>query len=722
MYSQIPKRLRASKTVVLCPPALVDNWMDELLLWAPKGVLGELWKIDATNPVEDRLDIIQDWYHNGGVLVIGYDIFTRLTRDDTSEEDGAILNHEQHKEAKKCLLNGPSIIVADEAHKMKNPKALVTKAASGFKSMSRIALTGSPLANNVEEYFSMINWVAPNYLGPMNEFREKYANPIQAGLYSDSNSRDKRQSLKWLEILKEDVAPKINRADMSVISDDLPPKQEFVITVPLTELQIKAYIIYVKEMLVSKHSVTKDGQVSLATMWSWLAILSLICNHPQCFSARLNLRKEEAKNKNRSTEQQESTETDDQLGTGVSRRLLEQTNALFASNAPDLTAPELSNKVKILLQILDASKAIGDKVLVFSQSLPTLDFLEDICKVQGRKYARLDGKTQSSKRQARVKKFNVGDDEVYLISTNAGGLGLNLQGANRVVIFDFKFNPIQEQQAIGRAWRLGQKKNVFVYRLVSGGTFETLVHNKTIFKMQLASRVVDKKSPLARATSKPADYLFEPKNVERQDLSEFQKMDPYILDEILASQTICRTICSIVQSDTFEIEDEDKLTPAERVEVKQLRADEHLRQRDKDEYLRVMQQRRAQENAVAARQAAINRTNMHGQPVHAIPNGSSSLPNSQSSQRILPPASSGDVNSLTSKDIIGVIRPKDSVVANHKVHPPPPSFYIVLQYHALFPNADSKTGRNRLEARQQMQRFPQPDSIKSRSQRATAPV
>ena len=679
MYTQIPERLRASKTVVLCPPALVDNWMDEFLLWAPKGLLGELWKIDATHSLEDRLDIIQDWYHDGGVLIIGYDIFTRLIHNKPTEQRGALLNQEQHQEVKKCLLDGPSIIIADEAHKMKNPVALVTQAASRFKSTSRIALTGSPLANSVEEYFSMINWVAPNYLGPIKEFREKYAHPIQAGLYSDSNSRDKRKSLKWLEILKEDVAPKINRADMSVISDDLPPKQEFVITVPLTNLQIKAYIIYVKEMLESKHAVTKDGQVSLATMWSWLAILSLICNHPQCFRARLNQRKEEAKNKHQPNEQQESTENDDKLGTGVSRHLLEQANALFASDAPDLTAPELSNKVRVLLQILDASKAIGDKVLVFSQSIPTLNFLEDICKAQGRKYARLDGKTESSKRQARVKRFNAGDDEVYLISTNAGGLGLNLQGANRVVIFDFKFNPIQEQQAIGRAWRLGQKKNVFVYRLVSGGTFETLVHNKTIFKMQLASRVVDKKNPLARATSKPEDYLFEPKDVEQQNLSEFKMLDPYVLDEILASQSNCSTIRSIVQSDTFEIEDEDKLTAAERVEVTQIRADEHLRQRDPVEYQRVMQQRQVQANAAEARRAAINRLNTQGHHVPSAINTSATMPTFQSKQHIPPPVIRSYTNLSSIRGNVSAASPNGSVLANEKV-----PFYCLLLCYYLY--------------------------------------
>lgn len=127
-----------------------------------------------------------------------------------------------------------------------------------------------------------------------------------------------------------------------------------------------------------------------------------------------------------------------------------------------------------------------------------------------------------SKRQSLTKDFNKGTKELCLISTAAGGLGLNLFGANRVVIFDFKFNPIHEEQAIGRAYRIGQKKNMFVYRFVAGGTFEDSIHNTTVFKTQLHMRVVDKKSPVSSAVRNLGEFLFEPKDVEQKDLSEFR--------------------------------------------------------------------------------------------------------------------------------------------------------------------------------------------------------
>jgi superfamily II DNA or RNA helicase len=199
-----------------------------------------------------------------------------------------------------------------------------------------------------------------------------------------------------------------------------------------------------------------------------------------------------------------------------------------------------------------------------------------------------------SERQNLTKNFNSNDTEIYLISTAAGGLGLNLPSANRVIIFDFKFNPIMEEQAIGRAYRIGQKKPVFVYRFVMGGTFETNIHNKTVFKTQLASRVVDKKNPMAWATKNSSEFLFEPKHVEQNDLSEFQGMDPNVLDIILASQSTESIIRDIVQSESFERDDEDKLTSEEQREVDQWISDDQLLRTNPKAFHELMAKRQAQ--------------------------------------------------------------------------------------------------------------------------------
>lgn len=303
--------------------------------------------------------------------------------------------------------------------------------------------------------------------------------------------------------------------------------------------------MYVKSMMANAIR-NKDGEIAQTTLWHWLAILSLLCNHPASFMAKLTERREDAKKgaKANTPVSREVTDQEDvgvDLNTsghwkvGVSESLVREEQILFTREAADLSSIDLSNKTRILCQILDASKAVGDKTLVFSQSIPTLNFLQKMFDTQGRAFARLDGSTPMNQRQAKTKEFNTGKTDIFLISTTAGGLGLNLWGANRVVIFDFKFNPILEEQAVGRAYRIGQKKDVFVYRFVAGGTFEDSVHNKAIFKKQLASRVVDKKKPIAWASKKLGEFLHEPKEVRQRDLTEFEGMDPHVLDMVLVS-------------------------------------------------------------------------------------------------------------------------------------------------------------------------------------------
>ncbi|OBT59812.1 hypothetical protein VE03_10762 [Pseudogymnoascus sp. 23342-1-I1] len=178
----------------------------------------------------------------------------------------------------------------------------------------------------------------------------------------------------------------------------------------------------------------------------------------------------------------------------------------------------------------------------------------------------------------------------------AGGLGLNLYGANRVIIFDFKWNPINEEQAVGRAYRLGQKKPVFVYRFIAGGTFEEKLHNKAIFKKQLASQVVDKQHILASATREKGEFLFRPKSVEQKDLSSVRGMDPLVLDRILASHTESPGIRGIIMTNTFSRKGDDSLTMVEREEVQQLLQDEKLKRSDPAAWQSLVAQRLAAES------------------------------------------------------------------------------------------------------------------------------
>ncbi|KAF7597369.1 hypothetical protein BBP40_006310 [Aspergillus hancockii] len=597
---QVPAAFHRSQALILCPSSLIENWYEEFHMWAPElSNLGPYRKITTSFTLQERLQEIFDWDVDGGILIMSYDLFRTWILNKETNKRGKPLNDSDFERVKECLLEGPNIIVADEAHKMKNPSTGISKAAMQFRSKSRIALTGSPLANNLTDYFTMVNWITEGYLGDFVEFKARFVEPIQEGLYVDSTNTERRRSLVKLQVLKETLAPKINRADISVLAGSLPAKVEFVITIPLTSIQKESYNSYVNSIMQGKREFRN------AQMWSWLAILSLCCNHPACFRDKLLSRASDAQKLDKKLEEIEMLPGDEpisQAGLPNSEELVSEQERLFAS-VPDMKALDLSHRARILNLIINESIKAGDKVLVFSHSIPTLNYVEYILQASGRRYARLDGQTPVVTRQAATKKFNSGSaQQVYLISTRAGGLGLNIPGANRVIIFDFSFSPVWEEQAVGRAYRLGQQKPVFVYRFIAGGTFEEVMYNKAVFKTQLAFRVVDKKNPVRWASKSLGEYLFPAKSVPQENVTEHLGRDPQVLDRIIMNDNgENKAIRKITLTETFQKEDNDKLTDEERQGVQQQLSDERLRRADPVAYHKLILER--QREAMAAPQA-----------------------------------------------------------------------------------------------------------------------
>ncbi|RDW78756.1 putative SNF2 family helicase/ATPase [Aspergillus mulundensis] len=602
---QVPKEFRPTedlpqaRTLIICPSSLIENWQDEFDLWMPRDIALTVRRISAENGMHERVREVSTWYTDGGVLLISYDIFRILVLNSGTAKRGPPLSEPVHQKVRNWLLEGPSIIIADEAHKIKNRNSKASQAALQLRSKSRIALTGSPLANHLGEYYTMVNWIAEGYLGEANEFKANYIEPIREGLYADSTYGEKRKSLMKLQVLKKILEPKINRADITVLEGDLPPKVEFVLTVPLTRIQEEAYNAYAAFLLQGRME-----EVAQTTLWSWLAFLSMCCNHPACFREKLNRAQaasENAKSPSRThdvDQERFSEELDEELLEvakipNLAEHVSEQRRRF--DQIHDLMAVDLSVRAEITKRIIDESIRTGDKVLVFSHSVPTLNYLEYLMRISDHRYSRLDGQTPVAQRQAAIKEFNRGDKQVYLISTKAGGLGLNITGANRVIIFDFLFNPIWEEQAVGRAYRLGQTKPVFVYRFVAGGTYQEIVHDKTTFKTELSARVVDSKNVIRSSMKKPGDYFFPAKPVAQRDISEYIGKDKEVLDKILhedekksAEQKLIR---DIKLTQTFFIEDNDKLTEEEKKSVREALDDEILRRDDPNAYYKKIQER-----------------------------------------------------------------------------------------------------------------------------------
>lgn len=205
----VPKKLRSGRVLILCPASLVDNWYDELMMWTPptppgeRGLLGTVYKISGDRKL--KMKTIRAWQEwSPGVLIIGYESLRSLLKNNNHSED-------DKKYLENALLQDPCVVIGDEAHKMKNSKSVINKLAQTFKTTSRIALTGSPLNNHLEEYHTMIDWIAPGYLGTLVQFKAKYSEPIERGLFAESTRYEKRKSLERLYVLKRDLAPKIDR-------------------------------------------------------------------------------------------------------------------------------------------------------------------------------------------------------------------------------------------------------------------------------------------------------------------------------------------------------------------------------------------------------------------------------------------------------------------------------------------------------------------------------
>ncbi|RMY70195.1 hypothetical protein D0864_10943 [Hortaea werneckii] len=592
VYEQLPSRLRVGgegrqlRTMILCPPTLLQNWNKEIRQWAPKNFTN-VFVVEASSKAADQLQDLEDWHRFGGILCLGYSMFRQFVVRKGDQYGNAA------DRLDTILLQGPDVVVADEAHNLRNLKSKLTQAAHSINTETRIALTGTPMSNDVQEIYSLVSWVAPDYLGDQTWFKANFAEPIEQGTYEESTRYERRRSMKKLAVLQHDIKPKVNRASIEALRGSLKPKVEFVITVPLTEIQDKLYKRYVQAVLGDED----NAKASQVRIFSWLAVLGLLTNHPTAFRQKLLTPALPKKGNKKKSNGREASPTPSEDGSHA-------TVAVDVSNATELDGgmtygdedvftlgfteqmvkeiiadvdasvdPTRSAKTSLVLDILRHSEECGDKVLVFSSSIPTLNYFSDLFASTSIRYGRIDGSTKIPDRIQLIEQFHKNSFDVFLISTRAGGVGLNIQGANRVIIMDFGFNPAWEEQAIGRVYRLGQEKPVFVYRFLAGGTYETNMWNKQLFKTSLTQRVVDKKNPRRNARRNTREFLHVPETVKQEDVAQWIGKDPDVLDKILARHgptepgKIDTLIRNISTTETLQEEVPEELDDEEKKEV-----------------------------------------------------------------------------------------------------------------------------------------------------------
>ncbi|KRY49454.1 DNA excision repair protein ERCC-6 [Trichinella britovi] len=337
------------------------------------------------------------------------------------------------------------IAVLDEGHLIRNPDAKLTKIVKQLRTPYRIIITGSPMQNSLRELWSLFDFVYPGLLGSLSVFLRELGVPITQGGYATATALQVRTAYKCAFILRNAIAPYLLRRMKSEVQAEvnLPSKKEHILFCQLTGPQKSLYKQYANS---EECKAILSGKLDI---FLGLAYLRKLCNHPDL----------------------------------VSRAVGENSNEFGYFRR--------SGKMIVLHSLLKLWKQENHRILLFSQSRQMLNILEDFLKKRNYAHLRMDGTTAVGSRQSIVTTFNENADIfVLLLTTRVGGLGLDLTGADRVILYDPDWNPTTDAQAQERAWRLGQSSDVVVYRLVSSGTVEEKIYHRQIFKQFLMNRVL----------------------------------------------------------------------------------------------------------------------------------------------------------------------------------------------------------------------------------------
>lgn len=466
LLKQGPRGKRTiDKAIVVCPSSLVSNWANELVKWLGPGSLTPL-AIDGKSTKGTSIgDSISRWALAQGrnivqpVLIISYETLRRNVDRLAGTTVGLIL--------------------ADEGHRLKNGDSLTFTALDLISCERRVILSGTPIQNDLTEYFSLLSFANPGLLGSRLEFRKNFELPILKGRDAMATDNERKKGDEKLAELSTLVSKFIIRRTNDILSKYLPVKHEHVIFCKLSPMQTAIYRHFVTSPEVRSLIKGKGSQPLKA-----IGMLKKLCNHPNLLDLPSDI------------EGCEQYIPDDYL------------DPLHQPGRNKEIQSWFSGKFSLIERFLAKMRQeTNDKVVLISNYTQTLDLIERLCRNRRYGCLRLDGTLSISKRQKLVDTFNNPDGEefVFLLSSKAGGCGINLIGANRLVLIDPDWNPASDQQALARVWRDGQKKNCFVYRLISTGTIEEKILQRQSMKMSLSSCVVDEKEDVERIFS--GDYL-----------------------------------------------------------------------------------------------------------------------------------------------------------------------------------------------------------------------
>uniref|UniRef100_A0AAQ6ACE2 RAD54 like 2 n=1 Tax=Amphiprion ocellaris TaxID=80972 RepID=A0AAQ6ACE2_AMPOC len=647
------RNTEAHTVLAIVPVNTLQNWLTEFNLWLPPQealspdtdptvVAGRIFRVHILNDEHKttlaRAKVVEDWSRDGGVLLMGYEMYRLLSMKksfvmgkkrkskkpagpiiiDLDEEDR---QQELMKGIEKAIARpGPDVVICDEGHRIKNYHASTSQALKNIRSRRRVVLTGYPLQNNLIEYWCMVDFVRPDFLGTRQEFSNMFERPILNGQCVDSTPQDVRLMRYRSHVLHSLLEGFVQRRGHDVLRDQLPSKEEHVILVRLSPVQRALYTEFMKRFREAGNS----GWLGLNPLKAF-CVCCKIWNHPDVLYEALQ-------KENQANEQDLDLDDITSAGNprcpapsaGLKAKVADSSNSKVNSTPlPPLNSSqdranqvityewakdvmsnyqtgvlENSAKMVLLFHLIDESVMRRDKILVFSQSLSTLTVIEDFLSkrpmpqgiastdsqnqnwVRNLNYYRLDGSTSASERERLINQFNDPENSstwVFLLSTRSGCLGVNLIGANRVVVFDASWNPCHDAQAVCRVYRYGQRKPCYIYRLVCDFTLEKKIYDRQVSKQGMSDRVVDDLNPVLNFTRKEVESLLhfveeEPK-AEKTPLESWGEFEEVILQA-------CQLYPNFISKQPFQHESllvdrkESKLTKAEKRAAKKSYEDE----------------------------------------------------------------------------------------------------------------------------------------------------
>ena len=392
-------------------------------------------------------------------------------------------------------------MIVDEGHRMKNAQSKLSNTlTSYYNTRYRLILTGTPLQNNLPELWALLNFVLPTIFKSVKSFDEWFNTPFANTGGQDKMELTEEEQLLVIRRLHKVLRPFLLRRLKKDVEKDLPDKQERVIKCRFSALQAKLYkqLVTYNKMSVSDGKGGKTGMRGLSNM---LMQLRKLCNHPFVFE-----QVEEQMNPDKGT------------------------NDLLWRTA---------GKFELLDRILPKFQISGHRVLMFFQMTQIMNIMEDFLRLRGIQYLRLDGSTKSDDRSELLRLFNAPNSPYFcfLLSTRAGGLGLNLQTADTVIIYDSDWNPHQDLQAQDRAHRIGQKNEVRILRLISSNSVEEKILERAQFKLDMDGKVIQAGKFDNKSTNEERDALLRTlldTAEAAEQLAEQEEMDDDDLNAIMA--------------------------------------------------------------------------------------------------------------------------------------------------------------------------------------------